>query len=68
MRTIPSVAPNAVRQGKQVNTETMATTPNTKWFPAVCADSGKAAELSFEPHEGKPVYCKNCYDKVRLSR
>lgn len=34
-------------------------------FPATCADCGKATEVPFEPHSGKPVYCSDCFRKVR---
>ncbi|GAH00739.1 unnamed protein product [marine sediment metagenome] len=36
-------------------------------FPAVCAECGKETEVPFEPREGRPVYCSECYKKVRLS-
>lgn len=37
-------------------------------FPAVCAECGKDTEVPFEPRGDKPVYCSDCYRKVRLSR
>ena len=37
-------------------------------FPAVCADCGQETEVPFEPREGRPVYCRDCYRKVSLSR
>jgi len=37
-------------------------------FPAICADCGKDTEVPFEPTNGRPVYCRDCYNKVRLSR
>jgi len=33
---------------------------------AVCAECGKECEVPFEPREGKPVYCSNCYSKIKL--
>lgn len=36
-------------------------------YPAVCAECGKACEVPFEPREGRPVYCSECYNKVKLS-
>ena len=30
---------------------------------AVCADCGKECEVPFKPTEGKPVYCRDCYQK-----
>jgi CxxC-x17-CxxC domain-containing protein len=39
--------------------------PRRQMFAAVCAECGRAAELPFEPRYGKPVYCRDCYSKVR---
>jgi len=36
-------------------------------FPAVCAECGKDTEVPFEPRGDKPVYCSDCYRKVRQS-
>ena len=36
-------------------------------FPAVCAECGKETTVPFEPSQGRPVYCSDCYRKVRLS-
>lgn len=30
---------------------------------AVCSDCGNECEVPFKPSEGKPVYCKECYQK-----
>jgi len=35
---------------------------------AVCAECGKATTVPFEPRQGRPVYCSDCYRKVRVSR
>ena len=32
---------------------------------ATCADCGGECEVPFKPHEGKPVYCRECYAKHR---
>jgi CxxC-x17-CxxC domain-containing protein len=37
-------------------------------FPAVCAQCGKETEVPFEPREGRPVYCSDCFSKTRSSR
>ena len=36
-------------------------------FPAVCAECGKETQVPFEPREGRPVYCSECYSKIRPS-
>ncbi len=30
---------------------------------AICSDCGKECEVPFKPAEGKPVYCRDCYQK-----
>ena len=42
--------------------------PRRQMFPVVCAECGKNTEVPFEPRTGSPVYCSDCYNKVRLSR
>ena len=37
-------------------------------FPATCAECGKDTEVPFEPREDRPVYCRDCYNKVNLGR
>jgi len=34
---------------------------------AVCATCGKNTQLPFEPRNGRPVYCSDCYSKVKLA-
>ena len=38
-----------------------------KMFRAVCAQCGMDTEVPFEPREGRPVYCGDCYSKIRQS-
>lgn len=37
-------------------------------FPAVCAECHKTTEVPFEPRNDKPVYCRECYNKIHQSR
>ena len=37
-------------------------------FPAVCAQCGKDTEVPFQPREGRPVYCSDCYNQLKPSR
>lgn len=30
---------------------------------AVCSECGKECEVPFKPTEGKPVYCRDCFQK-----
>jgi CxxC-x17-CxxC domain-containing protein len=33
-----------------------------------CSDCGKTATVPFKPTAGKPVYCRECLSKHRVSR
>ena len=37
-------------------------------FPATCAQCGKETQVPFQPRGDKPVYCSDCYNKVKGSR
>ncbi len=37
-------------------------------FPATCAECGKSTEVPFEPRGDRPVYCNDCFRKVRPNR
>jgi CxxC-x17-CxxC domain-containing protein len=34
-------------------------------YPAVCASCGRSTQVPFEPRNGRPVYCSDCYSKTR---
>ena len=42
--------------------------PVRQVFPAVCAQCGKDCEVPFQPREGRPVYCSDCYNTTRVNR
>jgi len=33
-----------------------------------CSDCGAATQVPFKPTEGRPVYCKECYQKHKPKR
>ncbi|MBM3155467.1 MAG: zinc-binding protein [Chloroflexi bacterium] len=37
-------------------------------FPATCAQCGKDTQVPFEPRLDRPVYCSDCYNRVKVSR
>jgi CxxC-x17-CxxC domain-containing protein len=39
-----------------------------KLYPATCAQCGKSTQVPFEPKEGRPVYCRDCYNTAKVSR
>lgn len=36
-------------------------------YTTVCAACGKEAKVPFEPREDRPVYCSECYAKMKES-
>lgn len=36
-----------------------------RMYPAVCASCGKDTEVPFEPRQGRPVYCSECFSTMR---
>lgn len=32
-------------------------------FKATCADCGTTTEVPFEPRQGRPVYCRDCFER-----
>jgi CxxC-x17-CxxC domain-containing protein len=34
-------------------------------FDAICASCGKETQVPFEPRDGRPVYCSDCYSRTR---
>ncbi len=37
-------------------------------FPTTCSQCGKETEVPFEPREGRPVYCSDCYITIKQSQ
>jgi CxxC-x17-CxxC domain-containing protein len=36
--------------------------------PATCAECGMMTEVPFVPRGDRPVYCSNCYNKMRAQQ
>jgi len=32
-------------------------------YSVICAECGKDTEVPFEPRSGRPVYCRDCFDR-----
>ncbi len=43
----------------------MGAGPN-KMFPAICLNCNKEIMVPFEPKPGKPIYCKECLNKIKV--
>ena len=53
---------------KARKSERFGNRPPRQMYNATCAQCGKEAQVPFEPREGRPVYCSDCYNKVKPSR
>ncbi|MFC1952145.1 CxxC-x17-CxxC domain-containing protein [Chloroflexota bacterium] len=53
--------------GNSYRNDSYVHTPQRQMFPAVCSECGKETEVPFEPRDGRPVYCRDCFSKTRLS-
>lgn len=36
-------------------------------YAVVCAECGAETEVPFEPREGRPVYCRDCYNSSKTA-
>jgi CxxC-x17-CxxC domain-containing protein len=57
----------AARKTQQGGGSMSARAPR-QMFPAVCSECGQQTEVPFEPRNGKPVYCRDCYNKINQKR
>lgn len=39
--------------------------PEREMFTAVCASCGKEARVPFQPREDRPVYCSECFARMK---
>ena len=56
------------RKTERYGNDSYSTSARRQMYPATCAECGKDTEVPFEPSSGRPVYCSECYRKVRPSR
>jgi len=42
-----------------------AAKPQREMFTATCASCGKEARVPFKPREDRPVYCSECFAKMK---
>ena len=54
--------------GNSYQNSTSGYAPGRQMHPATCADCGRATSVPFEPRQGRPVYCSDCYRKVIAGR
>ncbi len=54
--------------GNSYRNSSYGSSPIRQMFPVKCSQCGKDTEVPFEPREGRPVYCRDCYNTVKPSR
>ncbi|MFW6150550.1 MAG: zinc-ribbon domain containing protein [Chloroflexota bacterium] len=64
----PRRCPSCRETRRTQRTSPGAYRPKRQVYPAVCAQCGKDCEVPFEPSEDRPVYCSDCFNKMRPSR
>ena len=57
----------ARRSGRGESTGTGFRGGERTMYPAVCASCGVETEVPFQPRGDRPVYCRDCFAKVRGS-
>ena len=63
-----AVASRTSRSAARALPVTPARTPargTREMFTAVCASCGKEARVPFKPREDRPVYCSDCFAKMK---
>jgi len=45
--------------------ERQSTRGDRQMFEVVCAKCGASTQVPFQPTEDRPVYCRDCYQKIR---
>ncbi len=64
----PKRCPECRQSRKQERYGSTGFKASRQMYPAVCVQCGKETEVPFEPREGRPVYCSECYSKTRVNR
>lgn len=61
----PKRCPDCRRARKSDRNGTGNYGSSRQMFDVVCAECGKDTKVPFEPRDSRPVYCSDCYQKVR---
>lgn len=56
------------RQAKKTRNGHSGSGTGRQMFPVTCSECGQNTEVPFEPRNDRPVYCSECYRKVRPAR
>lgn len=53
------------RAQRFANDPNAAARSSRQMFTVTCAQCGKATEVPFEPRQGRPVYCSECFANIK---
>ena len=56
------------RKSERMGTSGFSSGARREMFPVTCAQCGKDTRVPFQPRQDRPVYCSDCFNKVRVSR
>lgn len=51
------------RQARKAQRGDSPAGPRRQMYQVICAECGKETQVPFEPRNGRPVYCFDCYSK-----
>ena len=57
--------PQRCRECRQARKNGGAAKPAREMYTAICASCGKEARVPFKPREDRPVYCSECFAKMK---
>jgi CxxC-x17-CxxC domain-containing protein len=55
----------AKRSSRESSGDSGGMRPRRQMFPTICAQCGKETQVPFQPRGDRPVYCSDCYNKMR---
>ncbi len=56
------------RKAERFGNDPSAVRPKRQMFAVTCAGCGKPTEVPFEPRQGRPVYCSECFAKIKPAK
>jgi len=64
----PKRCPECRRAKKAERSDPSGYRSPRQMFSVICDECGKETQVPFEPRGDKPVYCSECYRKVRMGK
>lgn len=61
----PTRCPDCRAAKRRLRNEGMTAGGTRIQYPVTCAECGRETTVPFVPRNEKPVYCSNCFDRVR---